>query len=232
MKDWRKGFSVVVSLAVLAGSGNALAFGGHHRGHHQMYQVTVTNITQGEIFTPIMVAAHPRAVKLFELGTVASAELEMLAESGNSEPLALLLKSAGALDVVTAEDVLPPGESVTLTVEMNGRNRHVSVAAMLVPTNDAFVAVNGVEGPKGHGTLTLLSPAYDAGTEDNDEMCTSIPGPPFICSGEGFDPAGGEGYVYIHPGISGVGDLVAADHDWRNPVARIRIRAARRSKPD
>ena len=59
---------------------------------------------------------------------------------------------------------------------------------MLVPTNDAFVALNGVEGPKSRGTFTLVSPAYDAGTEDNDELGVSIPGPPVVCEGEGFSP--------------------------------------------
>ncbi len=37
-----------------------------------------------------------------------------------------------------------------------------------------------------------------------------------------MDP-GDEGYVHIHRGIHGVGDLVAAVHDWRNPVAKITI---------
>ena len=48
---------------------------------------------------------------------------------------------------------------------------------MLVPTNDTFFAVNGRPGPKGNDTITLVSPAYDAGTEMNDELCISLPGP-------------------------------------------------------
>jgi hypothetical protein len=39
---------------------------------------------------------------------------------------------------------------------------------MLVPTNDAFFAINGIEGPEGNEGLTLFSVAYDAGTEAND----------------------------------------------------------------
>jgi hypothetical protein len=221
MMHWRQGLNAaaVSAVLVLLGTGNVLASDRHQR----MYTVTVTNITKGEIFTPIVVASHPRGVKLFELGGSASPQLEMLAEAGATQPLAELLQSAGALDVATASDVLPPGQSVTLEVAMDGRNRHVSVAAMLVPSNDAFFAVNGVAGPIGLGTLTLESPAYDAGSEDNDELCTNVPGPPFICAGQGYSPGGGEGYVYIHPGIQGVGDLVPAAHDWRNPVASIAI---------
>ena len=85
--------------------------------------MTVTNITKGETLTPLLVASHPRDVKIFELGASATAELEILAE-------------------------------------------------------------------------------------------------------------GGEGYVYIHPDIHGVGDLVPAARDWRNPVAKITIRRLRQPGSD
>jgi len=74
---------------------------------HEMVEVTITNITKGEIFTPIMVASHGKHSKLFSLGQPASTELEILAESGNTAPLTdMLLNSGAALDVVTAEGVL------------------------------------------------------------------------------------------------------------------------------
>jgi hypothetical protein len=200
-------------------SGTALA-----RDNAQ-YEITVTNITQGEIFTPIMVASHTRGVKLFELGKPASTELEILAEGGNPGPLAdSLISSGAALDVATADGVLLPGSSLTLHVKTDRHHSHVSVAAMLVPSNDAFFAVNGIAGPLGKKTKTLFSPAYDAGGENNDESCAHVPGPPFVCSGEGYNAASGEGYVYIHPGIQGIGDINAASYDWNNPVARITIR--------
>lgn len=160
-------------------------------GKGRAYEVTITNITKGEIFTPIMVAAHPAGVKLFHTGEPASEALEMLAEGGDTGPLSEYLADAGAIDVVTTDNVLPPGMSVTAHVRTSHRNNRVSVAAMLVPTNDAFFAINGVKGPRLHRSKTLTSPAYDAGTEHNDEMCVSIPGPPFICAGEGYSDAGG-----------------------------------------
>lgn len=222
MKNWWR----IITGAILSGSlfitGSAMASNGGGA-----YEVTVTNITQGEIFTPILVASHARGVKLFELGAPASTELAMLAEEGLTAPLTKWLRHNGAHDVATAGDVLLPGASVKLTVDVSGGHRYVSVASMLVPSNDAFFAVNGVRGPRGHKASTLLSPAYDAGSEFNDEWCVNIPGPPFICAGEGFSKADGEGYVYIHPGIQGVGDLIAVSHDWRNPVAKIVIRSIR-----
>jgi hypothetical protein len=108
------------------------------------------------------------------------------------------------------------------------------VAAMLVPTNDGFFAVNGKPGPRGNMTVVYYSPGYDAGTEVNDELCASIPGPFYMeCGGPGGggDAGGGEGYVHIHPGIHGIGDFMASARDWRNPVARISIHAAGRPIP-
>ena len=219
MKSWKQAFAIVTFSAATLLSGGVSADKDNRR-----FEVTITNITQGEIFTPIMVASHGKGVKLYELGSPASPELEMLAEGGDTQPLSDALKAAGALDVVTAADVLPPGQSVTLYVKMDRKNKYVSVASMLVPTNDGFFAVNGIRGSHYGHTQVYFSPAYDAGTEENDELCVNIPGPPFICAGEGFNPNGGEGYVYIHPGIQGGGDLIASEHDWRNPVAKISIR--------
>ena len=90
---------------------------------------------------------------------------------------------------------------------------------MLIPTNDAFFSANGVEGPKGNKAITVLSPAYDAGTEANDEQCAA----PTNGGPCGIGSSPGEGHVHVHAGIHGVGTVSAADHDWRNPVALIVI---------
>jgi hypothetical protein len=193
----------------------------------QRFKVTVTNITSGEVFTPIMVASHKAGVKLFTLGTPASVELEQVAEAGDLAALETSLRSnRKVLKVVDSGAPLPPGQSVTLTVEARGPFDHVSVVSMLVPTNDAFFAVNGADGPDSFKrTVVYYSPAYDAGTEANDELCANIPGPPNVCTGGGFNASrdGDGNFVHIHSGIHGVGDLSAATYDWRNPVARIEI---------
>ena len=116
--------------------------------------------------------------------------------------------------------LLGPGHTVTIKVRAHGANR-VSLAAMLVPTNDAFVALNSVRAPH-KGSVTYTAVAYDAGSEPNDEMCVNIPGP---CGGEGLSmDVDGEGFVHVHAGIHGIADLKAADYDWRNPVARVTIK--------
>ncbi len=198
-------------------------------GAEPTYVVTVTNLTRGQQFTPILVATHRGGVRLFAAGSPASAALQTLAEEGNTAPLTdLLQQTPGVLDVVTAGPLLDPGASRSVTVRTRGALDNVSVAAMLIPTNDGFFAVNGVEGPDGSRSLVLYSPAYDSGSEANDERCATIPGPFFDeCSGPGGGAApdgGEEGFVHIHAGIHGIGDMEAAQRDWRNPVARIEIR--------
>ena len=93
---------------------------------------------------------------------------------------------------------------------------------MLAQTNDAFYALNGSAGPR-RGAVTYYSVAWDSGSEANDEECQFVPGPPCI-NFFVHDPAPAEGFVHIHSGIHGGGDLVPAIHDWRNPVAKITIR--------
>ncbi len=187
-----------------------------------VYQVTITNLTNAISFTPILVASHKKGVSIFELGSDASAELTALAEGGDTDPLTSTLEAnPDVTDVQNSGGLLVPGGSVTVEVTSTHGARYISVASMMLPTNDGFISVNGVKASRS-GTTTYFSPAYDAGTETNDELCANIPGP--TCGGVGPSPMDdGEGYVHIHRGIQGIGDLDAAVHDWRNPVAKISI---------
>ncbi len=226
-------FTRTLKMCGLA-AGGALLMGAAGAASAAEFEVTVTNLTRGQRFTPILVATHKAGVRLFNLGSAASPQLKTLAEEGNVGPMtALLLANPNVREVVNSGALLSPGQSVTQPVSTRGGFDNVSVAAMLIPTNDAFFAVNDAEGPDGSDSITLFSPAYDAGTERNDELCASIPGPGFVeCisptnpsgGGGGLAPGGGEGYVHIHAGIHGVGQLNPALRDWRNPVARITIR--------
>jgi len=126
--------------------------------------------------------------------------------------------------------MLLPGDSITVEVSAAHGARRITVASMMLPTNDGFIALNGVKAPK-RGSVTYYSPGYDAGSEPNDEICSNIPGP--TCGGTGPSPSVDpfdEGYVHIHRGIHGsnpsgnfVSDLAADIYDWRNPVAKITI---------
>ena len=220
---------VAIVLAVITTSGTAWAQGFFFPSRGT-FEVTITNLTRDQRFTPIMVVTHAQNVRLFELASPASAELEILAEQGDVTPLmGALLAAGGVLDTAVSSGLLDPGATVTLQLQGgNAGMNYFSVASMLIPTNDAFLAVNGASLPLALRTSTFDSPAYDAGTEQNDETCASIPGPFFVeCGGPGSGgaPAGlEEGYVHIHAGVHGGGDLDPAARDWRNPVARITIR--------
>jgi spondin N len=207
----------------LAQSGPDLSF----LGQGGMYEVTVTNITPGQTFTPRLLVTHPASVSLFQPGEPASSELEQLAEGGDTGPMLDMVVNV-AEDAVTMPGLLEPGQSMTATIRARGRSRYLSMTAMLLPTNDTFVGVNGLKLPN-TGSVTYMAPAYDAGTEENDQLCANIPGP--LCGGQaGSDAASGdEGFVHISNGFHDLGGdaLTPGAYDWRNPVARVVVRRLR-----
>lgn len=197
------------------------------------YEVTVTNLTKGQTFTPLLVVSHRADVTLFTPGEAASAELEIIAESGDIGPMdALLGTLRGVRDTSTNGALLPPGESVTIEIDAGGAARYLSMAGMLIPTNDTFVGMRNLRLPNGSATRTAYAVAYDAGTEANDQNCLNIPGP--RCMGGGSsDPADGdEGHIHVGNGFHDLGSvgpdggeiLGPFTYDWRNPVARIEVR--------
>lgn len=212
--------------------GSTLAFTGLPAGadggpHGVTYNVTITNLTVGESFTPFLVASHRDADDLlFSAGGAPSDALAALAEGGDTGPLQTILDADGRVNATaTSAGLLDPGQSVTIPISLRPGSDHISLAAMLIPTNDGFVSLQNVAAPHGQHARTLYAVAYDAGSEPNDELCASIPGP--VCGGAGGSPGvGGEGFVHIHPGIHGIGNLIPAERDWRNPVAKIEIQRA------
>lgn len=191
----------------------------------QSYEVTITNVTKGVYFTPLLNVAHSPRVQLFEVGEAASAGLGEVAEGGAVDTLISELSSADATaNVAVSEGLLGPGSSVTVTVEANPY-QIFSLASMLLPTNDTFVALNGVRFPR-YGSRTYLAKAYDGGTETNDEICANIPGPQ--CGGSPFSPEDeGEGYIFPAPGIHGEADLSVATYNWQGAVAKVTIKRVR-----
>jgi Spondin_N len=210
----------------------AAAFGAQANEGRWTYEVTVTNITYHQRFTPLLLATHRPAITFFTLGQPALPQLATLAEEGNVAPLRALLDGSPLVHATAAGDgLLDPGKSVTLRIQGNPWRDRLSLAAMLIPTNDAFVALNAVQLPyPGWPTQTYTAVAHDAGSEVNDELCSSIPGPLFAeCggSGGGGRVGGGEGFVHVHRGMHGVGDFKPIGRDWRNPVAEVRVRLVR-----
>jgi len=218
-------------FAALTFSASQVAAGGRDD-----YHVTITNLTYSINFTPILVASQRRPVSIFELGAPASDDLSAIAEGGDVGPMTTTLNhDHNVVDVQNSGGLLGPGESVTVIVSGDHGAKYISVASMMLPTNDGFIGLNSVEVSK-RGGAVFYSPGYDAGSEANDELCANIPGP--TCGGSGPSPSDGEpnpgdeNYVHIHRGTHGVGDLAADRYDWRNPVARISVTRVRGKKDD
>lgn len=186
------------------------------------YKITVTNLTPGQPFAPILAASHRSGMSFFEAGQPPSDELAMLAEAGNGAPMAAkLLATPGVSDAqVSTTGLTFPGKTTTLMITAERGTDNVSIGAMLGATNDAFFAIADMDLPKGRRVVTYMADAYDAGSEDNDELAATVAG----AGGEGYSPTNhGEGFVHIHNGIHGIGALPANIRDWRNPVAEITI---------
>ena len=200
------------------------------------FEVTLTNLTAGEpgaggqILSPPIFMTHSPGINIAQVGQPAFGPLVGLAENGNASDLVTFATVVGA-DVIFADGVVSPGGSVTVSVTADIVNSSLSVASMLVSTNDAFVAAvdlwlfdeTGI--PVSEIIIDLI--AYDAGSEDNTERASDIPGP--LGLDEVADPPGSNqrvptagGVIAPHEGIQGVGDVGEA-FAWTEPTARLTI---------
>jgi hypothetical protein len=212
------------------------------------FEVTFTDLTSGQPLTPAVAATHRGKNELFEVGGAASFALKEIAENGNNTPMLTRLASdADVADVVEAPGgpLVPPGkpgsatfdDTTAFTITADDGARHLSLAAMLICTNDGFTGVNALKLPSQVGdSVTVQTLGYDAGTELNTEdfadivpPCQSLIG---VSSGEpgtgSSDPALAEGgVIFHHAGILGGADLVPAIHGWDTsaPVARVTVTA-------
>jgi len=208
----------------------------------QDLSITVTNLTQGLHFTPILTSAHTSDNSLFMVGSAATAELQMMAEGGDISGLVSMLSSADAnISENPAEGLLAPGMSTTYTLTNDSANTHLSMTTMILPSNDGFVGLSGWQIPTEAGTYTVMLNAYDAGTEANNELVNGGGAPGVL--GIPAAPSGGSGtggtgvtdtetntMVHIHRGTigdddmeGGKSDLNNSIHRWLNPVAKLTV---------
>jgi len=190
------------------------------------YEVTVKNLTNAQPMSPIAVVLHDEG-QLWQLGQVASSALEMLAESGdNTAVLADEMVLAGQSGV----GVLHSGTQETITVSIEDMMpQMLSVATMLVNTNDAFSGINAmvIKDLALNESISMQTSSYDAGTEMNSELMTTIPGP--AGGGEGFNEMRDDvDFVAMHSGIVSKDDglmqsALTQAHRFDNPTLMITI---------
>lgn len=225
------------ALALLF-SGASLALAQGMEDATETATITLEN-TSTMVISPPIVIVHEAGYAPFNVGSVASPELALLAEDGDASELAVIARAEQGVEVVVvAAGPLPPGESVTLEVPVGANAYYLTVLGMLVTTNDAFAHVTidireatmmademssdamAIAGhaPPADGIVRV----YDAGSERDTESCAHVPGPP--CGSAGVRVTdGAEGHVALDGGILGVGDLDPSEWDWRNPVLSVQV---------
>lgn len=161
--------------------------------------VNITNLTQGMAFTPRLLVAHTGNLDLFEPGSPASAGLTAIAEGGDTSVLsaALDLDPTNQRNQTFGGLVGPASTSADYTFETDD-HPFLSLATMLIPTNDAFAGLDSWTIPTTPGTYTVTLNAYDSGTEANDEINPATS----TLTGPGGSALGGTGA----PGMAGAGN--------------------------
>jgi hypothetical protein len=188
------------------------------------YQITVTNLTKSQPLSPVAVVLHQTGT-LWAVGDVPSLAIEEMAEGGdNTGLLALGIASASGAGIIG------PGGTETISVTVQDvMNAKLSVASMLVNTNDGFSGLNAwdLSQLEAGDTFTTTAGVYDAGSEVNSESAGTMPGP--ADGGEGFNATRQDtGYVAMHPGVVSVDDglsnsVLSAEHKFDNPAIRIMV---------
>jgi hypothetical protein len=200
------------------------------------FQVSIINLSQAQPLSPVAAVLHQDEFAAWQLSQPASNGLEVLAEGGDNSDF---LTEAQAnetqyLTHVSSEGVLLPGVSTSLSLSSDHEGTvELTLATMLVNTNDAFAGVTGVD-------LTDLTvgetarynlPVYDAGTEFNSEESGTIPGP--ADGGEGYNAERDDiaDQVTRHPGVVSEGvdggldenplSTLQENHRFDAPIARI-----------
>ncbi len=153
-------------------------------------RLTIKNsaMPDGTFLTPFWVAFHDGSFDTFDVGSLASPGLELMAENGDASTLSseFLAQSNGFDTVITNPDgfagapLFDPGFSSMQVVNLDPMvNKYFSYVSMLLPSNDAFIANADPKryqlfNDEGHFTGNVSfkvygSGVFDAGTEENNE---------------------------------------------------------------
>ncbi|MDF1642624.1 MAG: spondin domain-containing protein [Pseudomonadales bacterium] len=196
------------------------------------YEITLTNLTNAQPLSPPIWVFHGDGYMPWQVGVAATAGLEMLAESGDSSSFGTEADAHSEVYSTSSSSALvTPGASMTYTVMLAPQtDLQLSLATMLVNTNDAFTGLNAVAiASLGSGDEQVIyAGAYDAGTEENLETAATIPGP--AGGGEGFNAVReSSDQVTMHSGVVTMSDGLSSSaldqsHRFDNPVARVVIK--------
>lgn len=126
-------------------------------------------------FSPLVGIAHSASVRFWEVGAIASAGIEQMAELGATAPLDSIIRTAidsgEAQSLVLGGGISPaPGET-SLELTATRDFPCVTVVAMIAPSPDWFVGVsarNLLESGDWPAEVVFELFPYDAGTDSDD----------------------------------------------------------------
>ena len=182
------------------------------------------NLPSGGTFTtPLWFGIHDEGFDLFETGEAASEGLEAIAEDGTFDAInaELLAADPGAQAGAAVGSAIPPigpGDigSATIDVADPDATMFMSYAAMILPSNDAFIgSANSREIFDGEGNFLgeqnrtfTGADIYDAGTEVNTELDAAFLNQ--SAPDTGIDQGG---VIRLHPGFIGSRNNPASEFD-------------------
>jgi spondin N len=209
-------------------------------GATHTYRITLRNLMSGQPLSPGVAATHTKAVTVWRVGSAASEGIRLIAENGEQARAVTELRTTpGVFDVV---DIAVPTNRVggsaplpnpqSFEIRARGNANRLSLAVMLICTNDGFTGLSEIKLPGGFRPEEHLVGAYDAGTEQNNERFDQIVDPcttigPVIRPPDGNGRVPTSDVIRSHPNIQGVGDLSVELHGWSFPSAQITVQRLR-----
>ena len=230
----------LISASIIAASLTLAACGGSNNNSNNSYEfkVEVINLTNAQPLSPPAIVAHNSGYNMFDEATRASVALEHLAESGsNSQIIEEAESNTAAYDSEAATTPIGPGlsGSYTLVFKDSLDDAKISIATMLVNTNDAFTGEKNLDIStlEVNASFSINGPVWDAGTEGNSETAETIPGPAGSSvddSNKLFDAERSSdlNYVVFHSGVVTADDGLTTSalnegHRFDQPASRITI---------
>lgn len=194
------------------------------------YEVTVVNATSNQPLSPVAIISHSASYAAWQVGDAASTAVEYLAEGGSNSQL---LAALSGVDAASASGIgaIGPGGNEKISISVSASTQTlITVASMLVNTNDAFAGIRSldVSSLASGESMTVAAKVYDAGTELNSESAGTMPGP--ADGGEGFNAARSDisDVVRFHGGVVTADDGLASSvldqsHRFDNPAMMVTI---------
>ena len=221
MKNFKLWSSIITAGLIFTACGNS-----NSSPTTFTYTITMKNLSYTQPMSPMAVVYHNNNKNVFKIGEKATVALEKLSESGDNSAVLAQFTSTQSQG---GNGLILPSKSDTVTIESSSKDC-ISIASMLVNTNDAFVGANciDVRNLKRDESLSLKLTAYDAGTEKNSELASTIPGP--AGGGEGVNSQRNDiNFVHIHANVITKDDglltsTLTQAHKWNNPVATLIIK--------